>query len=69
MNSKELAQKLTEDLFNIGGRPDSPCNRIQFMGGSYFDDKEVGQGGLCKDAFEYFVAEKLESYFNQSKDK
>jgi hypothetical protein len=46
---EQVAEKLAETIFNLGDAPNSPCRRLQFMGGEY-PDKEKSQGGLCKNA-------------------
>lgn len=50
MKNTELAILIAEDIMKCGGEPDSPANRIQFMGGSWADSTEKAQGGLCEAA-------------------
>jgi len=47
---KSLAKAITDDLFESGGDPNSPCHRIEFKGGSMVE--ETANGGLNKQAFE-----------------
>jgi len=53
-----LAEKIAEDIFKCGGEPDSPCRRIQFMGGIY-PDNEINQGGLIKGGLIIHIKETL----------
>ena len=46
----EIAKNVARDIFEYGDEPDSPASRMQYMGGSYDDNTEVPQGGLCEDA-------------------
>lgn len=44
----DLADKIARDIFAEGDRS-TPCQRIQFMGGTY-PDLETNNGGLCESA-------------------
>lgn len=59
MDIQKIAVKLTAEIFDCGSEPDSPCNRIQFMGGSWLDKTEVGQGGFGKDSLAHFIEGRL----------
>lgn len=43
-----FASQIARDIMEMGNFP-TPCQRIQFMGGTYPDD-ELPQGGLCEAA-------------------
>lgn len=45
----EFAQKIANHIFALGNEPNSPTQRIQFMGGND-PDNEKEQGGLCLSA-------------------
>ncbi len=57
MENKELilAQKIAREIFKIGDEPNSPTQRIQFIGGEY-PNNEKPQGGLCEVALVKFIA-------------
>jgi len=40
------AAKIVEELFSLGGEPNSPTIRIEFKGGA--PGNERGQGGMCR---------------------
>jgi hypothetical protein len=46
--SADLADKIARDIFAEGDER-TPCQRIQFMGGTY-PDGETNQGGYCEAA-------------------
>lgn len=47
---EDLANHITESVFGLGDEPNSPCQRIQFMGGKY-PNNEKTQGGFSKQGF------------------
>ena len=55
------ARQLAVDIFEIGDEPESPCYRIQFMGGEY-PDNEKSQGGMNDKALTKFLEEKIRSH-------
>lgn len=48
MENTKLAGFIAEDIMKCGDEPNSPATRIQFMAGSWSEDSEKAQGGLCK---------------------
>lgn len=54
------AEDLADELFKFGDEPNSPCQRIQFMGGDYATG-EKDQGGMCKHAVVSFFELRLPS--------
>lgn len=56
-----LAEHLTDYVFGLGSEPESPCNRLQFMGGQWTHEggKEVRQGGICRSAFSRVIKHQL----------
>ena len=63
MDIDEIAKRLAADIFACGNvGTSSPCNRIQFMGGSYAADDEKPQGGLGKGSLEKVIRKRLEHY-------
>jgi len=58
------AAKIADELFRLGGEPNSPTHRIEFRGGRYTTDKsqERGQGGLNQIAFADWLARALERH-------
>lgn len=55
--AKSLAAKIARDIFSMGDRQ-TPCQRIQFMGGEYPDD-ETSNGGLCEESLAYQIAQSI----------
>jgi hypothetical protein len=55
-----LAEKITKELFALGSTL-TPCQRIEFRGGVYTDDKsqEIPQGGLNRDGFRRWILRQL----------
>lgn len=49
-----LASTIATALFSCGDEPNSPCQRIEFLGGEY-PDNEIPQGGLNKDSLINFL--------------
>lgn len=62
MTKHKLAAQLARDIFEAGDEPGSPCNRIQFLGGSWANQTEKPQGGFCKDALATFILYRLSEY-------
>jgi len=60
---KHVAEKLADDLFEVGSEPDSPCRRIEFKGGDYFAQSEKAQGGYCKKALVTQFQKSMKEYF------
>ncbi len=57
IGSADLADKIARDIISEGD-DNTPCHRIQFMGGSY-PDHEIGQGGFCESALAKFIEASL----------
>ena len=58
----EIANNLSEDLFNVGKDQCEIPHRIAFMGGDYASGNEKMMGGLNKQAFADFVESSLKRY-------
>lgn len=56
--SDKLAEDITRKLFELGGDK-TPCQRIQFMGGT-FPDNEIPQGGLGRDPLKAVIKRAIE---------
>lgn len=56
---EQLPELIARKIFELGGEPNSPCNRIQFLGGSYVLKSEVDQGGTCESALVTLIREAL----------
>lgn len=54
-----LAETIARKIFEVGDEPNSPTQRLQFMGGEY-PDNEKTQGGLCEIALAEFIADIIE---------
>lgn len=59
-----LAQKVADKVWSLGYVKDSPCQRIQFKGGTWTPDhsQETDQGGLSYTAFVDAVEMALHKY-------
>jgi len=51
---KSLAEAVAKDIFELGREPNSPCHRIEFIGGKY-PDAEKPQGGMCEASFAHVI--------------
>ncbi len=60
MANYALATRIARELFKLGDSPNSPCQRIQFMCGTY-PDKEEPCGGLCENAAISFIAKAIDA--------
>jgi hypothetical protein len=61
VGNQELAAALARELFKFGSEGlERPCQRIQFMGGSYKDKSEYGMGGLIEPALARCLREWLD---------
>ena len=58
-DANEIAKKIARELFEVGDEPDSPTQRLQFMGGDYVNRNEKAQGGLCEVAMAEFLEKRL----------
>lgn len=54
----ERATKIAKAIFRVGDEPDSPCKRLQFMGGDW-PDSEHRQGGIGFDPLVNLIAANL----------
>ena len=48
MTIYSIARQIARGIREMGDGP-TPCQRIQFLGGTY-PDAEIAQGGLCEEA-------------------
>lgn len=53
----DVADEIAHDLFTLVRAP-TPCQRIQFLGGSW-PDNEIPQGGLCESALAGVIRKSL----------
>lgn len=56
--SDKLAEDITRRIFELGSDK-TPCQRIQFMGGS-FPENEIPQGGLGREPFKKAIKKAIE---------
>lgn len=63
MDKRDLAKLICRDIFECGDEPDSPAQRLQYMGGTYPND-EVAQGGLCPAALTRLITRSLETHLD-----
>jgi len=58
-HNSEIAEIITNDLWELGHEPNRPVLRIAFKNKYGENGKEIEQGGLCKDAFMKFVEKSI----------
>lgn len=51
----KIASEITDNLWEIGGEPDSPLLRIAFIGKHCFCGHERQMGGFGKEPFKNFI--------------
>ena len=60
--SEELAKKIAREIFELGDEPNSPTQRLSFVGGKW-PDNEKHQGGIA----EYPLMRLIEKVLNDHK--
>jgi len=59
MNNQKLAGIIAEAIMECGDEPERPTTRIQFISGSWSENTEKTQGGLCKVALASLIQDTL----------
>jgi len=63
MNNQKLAGIIAEAIMECGDEPERPTTRIQFMSGSWSENTEKTQGGLCKASLASLIQDALNRVF------
>jgi len=61
---QQLAEKIAADVFEVGGEPGQPCNRIAYMTGKWnVDEKPLGGSNIK--SLTNIIAASLRKHFTE----